>query len=132
MSSIDDNVSDRVQDNVRAIIYVPFDKASYDNAVVFLGYPNESDFMDEESKSEFKAIDLYIEMKAWRQSWQCGDGCCSESWMNAHVVVKHGESQIFINDYEEIRQCDTSDIFNFVLDRLKDHIDNFVAIIEKS
>ena len=37
-----------------------------------------------------------------REYWQCGDGCCSDSWVNLDLSNDEG----YFNSWEELRQID--------------------------
>jgi hypothetical protein len=48
---------------------------------------------DQENKPKFKAV-------FYQQSWNCGDGCCTESWHD--MVIHRGEETFESNDHRSV------------------------------
>jgi hypothetical protein len=63
----------------------------------------------------------------YQKYWQCGDGCCSDSWVNCEFLID-GK---FECEYEEIRHLhDNKDRLEFVCEKLEDQEDDFLLEIK--
>lgn len=112
--------TDFAENSVKAVLYLAKNSDEYSDCIVFYGYPNVSDNVDPDI-NKYDIHELIISVRSWLEHWDCGDGCCSDSWFNGELKVESNGNQIYSNDYDEVRV--SSDIVvERLLDRLKDSI----------
>lgn len=72
--------------------------------------------------------DISVKTNIWREHWDCGDGCCSDSWLMAQVFITVGDKEyIFETNSECFRYSER--IAEWVADNVRKTIKESIQYI---